>query len=499
VACGARSTGAGRSKEIHMPRRLRTDLVRGALALAALLAAAPASAELRAAGSRLNPNPNTSSSPVATTNDYGGSFIDDGYECTCVEHYRNGVDAFVFSCEDDAMECPDLSLLADCRDDASTPGCDDYLVHCECDCTALEQTTEFEPHEDVMLTGIPELWQFDSRCDAITGIVPVGCGPVAGAMLLYHWAQLGYENLVEDFLISGSDPAVEVQDWQALVQDLRDDYLDGGFCVPFTGYATEMGKMASGLEDFIEDAGYDADVDHFKVCESCPANAADELTSNEGLSMIKTELKAGRPLIMGFNSSRAMRSETQVTNDDGETDWFYTGELSNGMPIGGTIDHYAVITGYFRLDGRDVISVNTGWGWPDLNFEWNPAGKWLHLYAVDIDGALNGDDWCSIDRGVTAFSPTSNVYMSHAYNAYDSEDNDLNVLAGDSCGIAREGETVRYFDETHTDERCPTMQHLPTESDLPLIGGGTSSGGTHGGTGWNGGGAPILDELEPLP
>lgn len=28
----------------------------------------------------------------------------------------------------------------------------------------------------------------------------VGCGPVAAAMLLYHWAQQGYGRLVDDFL-----------------------------------------------------------------------------------------------------------------------------------------------------------------------------------------------------------------------------------------------------------------------------------------------------------
>ena len=479
------------------PRTRRAHLVRGALALVALVAGAPASAQYRIAASQQSASTQAGSTQVHAP-DF--SFVDDGYACTCVKSYKNGLNVPAFSCDEDVLDCPDVSLLSECRDDASAPGCDDYLLSCECDCTALDLTTEFEPDSDIMITGVPELYQFESKCDSITGRVPVGCGPVAGAMLLYHWAQQGYEDLVEDFLTSGSDPATQVQDWQALVQDLRDDYLNGGICVPFTGYATMMGKMETGLEEFIEDAGYSADIEHFKVCDSCTANADDELTKGEGLALIKDELRAGRPLIMGFNSGRAMRTETELMEDGGIA-WFYTGPLSNGTPIAGTIDHYAVITGYQRIGGRDVITVNTGWQWPDVSFEWNPGGKWAHLYTVDIDGAPNGDDWCSIDRGVAAFSP-SDVYMSHVAVAFDDDDNDLEVLAGESCGIARPGETVRYYDETHTEERCPNLQHLPTEGGLPGFDDDDDTSGPRGepGGGYIGGGnAPILDELPPLP
>ncbi len=452
---------------------------------------------------------------VANQTDFGtsGTHLEPRniYDCSCVQTYRGGDEVSVASCDGTEQQCADIDVLVDCQEDPTGPDCD-YLVRCECDCTALAETTEFEhgPYDDVVLTGIPDLWQFNYMCGSnLVSANAVGCGPVSAGMLMYWWAQRGYGRLVDDFLVgSGSGPAEQEHDWQALVRDLRANYLNGGICVPFGGgqYAVLMGKMTTGLREYIEDAGYDAIVNHWKVCDDCNAGGADEITGGAGLDLIKDELEAGRPVIMGFNSGRAMDTSLPVWNGTGyET--VYTGELSNGTPLAGTIDHYAVITGYRQLGGLAVLTLNLGWqdGTTDHNVLWNPAGKWLLLYTVNITSAPDEDGWCSIDRGVDEnhTPPTADAFsypyieISHVESATPSDTLELTPLAGTSCGIAREGEAVSYYDTTHEEDRCPTSGWLPGESDLSFPG-GTNTTDTHGGTQIDSG-PPILDRQDPLP
>lgn len=439
---------------------------------------------------------------------------DDDYACSCVETYMGGAEASVSSCDDAAERCADMDVLLDCAEDPDGPDCD-YLRSCECDCTARASTTEFEhgPFEDVFLTGIPDLWQFDFMCGSnAVSANAVGCGPVAAAMVMYWWAQQGYAGLVDDFLVgNGSGPAEQEHDWQNLVRELRADYLAGGICVPFGGgqYATLMGKMTTGLEEYIEDAGYTVAVDHWKVCDDCTAGAADEIQGNAALDLIQDELEAGRPVIMGFNTGTAFYTSIPVL-ENGTFELIYAGPLSNGAPVNGIINHYAVITGYRRPLGLDVLTLNLGWhdGKTDVDVLWNPGGKWLHLYTVDITSAPDpdGEAWCSIDRGVdTDHSPPiaeafSQPYIeiSHVEQATPSATLQLTALAGTSCGIAREGEWVTYHEPTHQLETCLTVAGLPEEKALEFPG-GVVSGGTDRGTADLQGGAPILDQELPLP
>ncbi len=446
----------------------------------------------------------------------GGAWqhLQSSYVCSCVQTYRDGAEASVQSCDGTASQCADLDVLLDCQEEPTGPDCN-YLLRCECDCTALAQTTEFEhgPFDDVVLTGIPDLWQFDYMCGSnLVSANAVGCGPVSAAMVMYWWAQRGYGRLVDDFLVGeGSGPAEQEHDWQALVRDLRANYLNGGICVPFGGgqYAVLMGKMTSGLREYIEDAGYHAKVEHWKVCDDCTAGADDEITGGTALGIIKDELEAGRPVIMGFNSGRAFDVSIPVWNGSAwET--VYIGELSNGTPVAGTIDHYAVITGYRRLGGLDVLTMNLGWNdeTTDHDVKWNPAGKWLHLYTVDITSSPDETEWCSIDRGVDedtsppraeAFSYPY-VEISHVESTTPSDTLQLTQLAGTACGIAREGETVSYYDTTHEEEKCLDGGDLLDEDDLALpdkFGNGEADP-DRAGTDVQGG-PPIVDRQEPLP
>ena len=435
--------------------------------------------------------------------------LQDIYDCTCVQSYRDGSEASVSSCDDTQSLCADLDVLEGCQEQPDGPDCN-YLVRCECDCTALGKTTEFEhgPFDDVVLTGIPDLWQFNYMCGSNdVSANAVGCGPVSAAMVMYWWAQRGYGHLVDDFLVGdGSGPAEREHDWQALVRELRANYLDGGICVPFgKQYAVLMGKMTTGIQDYIRDAGYDAVVKHWKVCDDCNAGADDEINGGRALDIIKDELEAGRPVIMGFNSGRAF--DTHIHASNGEI--IYTGELSNGTPIAGTIDHYGVVTGYRRMDGLDVLTMNVGWedGITDQNLKWTPAGKWLHLYTVNITSKPDADQWCTIDRGVDEnFSPPMAdafwdpfVEISHVESSTPSSTLQLTQLAGTSCGIAREGETVSYYDTTHEEEQCVTLNKLPDDADLPNKIETTETPGSDRGGPDIEYGPPIADHMNPLP
>jgi hypothetical protein len=425
----------------------------------------------------------------------------------------HGREVRVASCDNAGDRCSDIDILLDCQEDPDGPECD-YLRQCECNCTALDESVEFEhgPYDDVVLTGVPDLWQFDFKCnislELSVGDNAVGCGPVSAAMVMYWWAQQGYEHLVDDFLVGdGSGPAEQEHDWQALVRTLREDYLDGGFCLGFGGgqYATPMWTMSTGLREYIQDAGYTVNVDHWKVCEDCNAGGADEIHGGDALALIKDELEAGRPVIMGFNVGKAQDVLVPIYHDGA---WYdvYIGELSNGAPITGIISHYAVITGYRRLGGLDVLSLNLGWndGTTDQLFAWNPGGKWMHLYTVDITSKALGTPWCTIDRGVDedevdAFSQPY-VETSHVESSTPSTTNELTVLAGTSCGIAREGEWVSWYDTTHQLETCVTAGDLPTEEEMAdVVGTQTTTMGPRDEGGFTGGGSPILDQELPLP
>ena len=375
-------------------------------------------------------------------------------------------------------------VLAACKDDPDGAGCNNYLLRCECDCTAVDPTTEFEhgPFEDVFLTGIPNLWQFDFMCgDNNVSANAVGCGPVAAAMVMYWWAQQGYEGLVDEFLHGSGSPAEEPHDWQDLVvscaqttwtaasacrrADAKGEPEPGDLLGDLFGlawksaqYATPMWKMTTGLREYIEDAGYDVDVDHWKVCEDCNAGATDEILGGEALKLIKDELEAGRPVIMGFNAGKAFEVSIQVSVE-GMSDTLYLGDLSNGAAVTGIINHYALITGYRRMGGLDVLTLNRGLAQTrstDVDVLWNPAGKWLHLYTVDITSAPDGHRpgarsiAVSTTKAIHSHAQCRRVLASVRRASRTSSarrrptTNELTPLAGTSCGIAREGVESRY-------------------------------------------------------
>jgi hypothetical protein len=497
-ALGNRAPGAGSA----------TSPVGSALSGAPAGSASSTSASTPGPGAGTAPSPGGTSSVPSQSSlppDAIGPNIQDGFECECVESYVNGEDVRVWTCDYYYERCMPAPELVDCQDNLSAPECN-YLLSCECDCAALEQTVEFE-HEasdDIMLTGALDLYQFPYLCDG-SGANWVGCGSVAAAMLVYWWSGLGYTSLTDDCNVlafnnySGNDGA-EVHDWQSLVRKLRDRYLPS-ICIPIGDQTAVLPeRLGPGIAQYFRDAGYSATVDHVRVCDDCNVNGYDEVLGAEGIGLIKGELAAGRPVIIGFNSKKARTSQMTLTYSDAEgtpyTAPLYTGEMSNGV---GWIDHYALITGYRKLDVGHVITMNLGFG-TDENFLWNPTGKWVNLYKVNVSEAPDGEPWCSVDLGFAGFTPYDVDFSNSGY-ALATETNLFAPLAGTSCGVALQGEWVEYYDTKHELNICPTPGDLPDDdaTDLDQFDRGTNdfSDDERGVVDEVGTNVPILDQLGP--
>lgn len=406
----------------------------------------------------------------------------------CHLTYVDGTTQSTASC--DNVLCADIETALDCQDTLGEGDCN-LIDACDCDYQRTEIYEHTDWEEDTLLTGIPNLWQFDYGC-GLGGDNAIGCGIVAPEMIFYWWAQQGYDGLVEDFLVgSGDGPAEREHDWKAFGRVLRDDYFSGGICVPGGQYAVPQGTLENGLDAYLQDAGYTARVDHYRVCSSCAAGGATDLSKTEGLTEVKGELRAGRPVIIGMNSGKTLKSHIDVYDPvAGDAVRVYTGKLSNGTPAFGTIDHYAVVTGYRELNGMDVLSLNFGWGndpdpSQDILVEWNPGGKWLHLFTVDITSPPDGTPWCALDRGLSAsFTADRKLELSH-----DSLTPDI-PLAGVGCGIVRDSSVWYEYETYDVGYTCWTGGRLPDIDDVPVPGGGDFDPR---------GGGMILDELDPLP
>ncbi len=433
---------------------------------------------------------------VETQNIDGRGEID----CQCRLRYSDGPTLPVDDC--DTNLCPSFDELRGCE--ATASGCE-LVASCTCECEHSYQGIRQTESEDTLLSGVVNLWQFEHGCGSrppVTGpgtIVlnppnAIGCGPIAGAEILYWWAQQGYAGLVAQHLGgTGAGPEDRAHDWQSLAAELYDEYF-ATICVPGGQTAVAPPSFTKGLRDYIADAGYSSSVGHYKVCDGCNVNGDDELTSAGGLELVKSELRAGRPVVMGFNAGRALAVQIHLVDVEAgapESLLTYFGELSNGTPITGTISHYGVITGYRRFAGQDVVTVNLGWGegassTTDIPFLWNPAGKWLHLHTVEIYDDPDGQAWCALDRGLSnAYWDSTLLGLSHSGGSIEE------VLAPSSCGIDRDRSFVvdsgthQYETGYHCNHRT-TIEPIDRAND-PRI------------TNLDGDGPVIFDWQEPLP
>jgi hypothetical protein len=93
------------------------------------------------------------------------------------------------------------------------------------------------------------------------------------------------------------------------------------------------------------------------------------------------------------------------------------------------------------------------------------------------------------------------VEISHVETSTPSSTLQLTPLAGTACGIAREGETVSYYDTTHEEERCLTGADLHNLDELELdnrIDGAETTDSDRADPEIDYG-PPVADHMDPLP
>jgi hypothetical protein len=407
---------------------------------------------------------NTPVDPSVLTGGGCSTTTKDGMTCTCTQTYRSGRTACVSSC-DLIVGCPDLDLLHDC-DGLSTGKCD-LPTTCDCHCEGPEQVyQDHGPDDGVYLTGIPDLWQFAYGCD-LGGANAVGCGPIAMSMMYYAFAERGYTGLTKPHLTAGG-----LEDWKDLTKTVRG--YTSGTCIPGLFVAGSTGEfmvtedeIARDLPAYPTDRGYQASSSHYRVCDGCGLDQPTDITTSAGLTVIRSQLEAGRPVLIGLNITTAMSS--YVTTVDNQI--VYTGDLAGGST--GWINHYALITASTRTkDGRDVLYLNTGLlnkagdkVPADLIVQWKSNHKWTHLFTLSISGAPDGSAFCPIDDLMTPmFSDGGKVDYSNEHmagtitNAADGHNHGFTPYAGVvQCGIALDTHTETFTPESDTSNRCPTL------------------------------------------
>jgi hypothetical protein len=383
--------------------------------------------------------------------------------CKCSEVYRSGRTTSPSACDAAfTSSCADLAKLQDC--DKRTDGECDLPVSCECDCTGAPYLMfEHAPQDGVYLSGLPDLFQFDYGCGADPNYI--GCGPIVVSMMAYTWAERGYNDLIYGHW--AANPDQPTTKWKDLAESVRDDmhgicvggvlvdplsYLDPSKPDQDGEFAVTQDELERELNAYPTNMGEkQPTVGHYRVCGDCDVNDPGDLSKEDGLAKITSMLEYGNPIIIGFNTGDAMKTSQMV---DGEK--VYTGGLSVGV---GFINHYALVTGYRHAHGMDIIYMNTGLlDTPaDVAFEWNPAGKWTHLFTFALTGAVDDHDkFCPLDGDVT-FAAGKDVQFSHAGKTTTSGSRSLTPLGGKSCGIVRDGKDVLVTPTSTTTTRCLTL------------------------------------------
>ena len=334
-------------------------------------------------------------------------------ECTCTQTFIDGSTAPIDTCDDfgDAC-CPWVD--GEFQDDGQCPS----TCVCECeDEVHVEGSTDY----GVFIRGVPTLYQHQVSVPwslVCQNEVAVGCGPIAVTALLSWYEGMGHGNLSDGF----RSPAGEIK-WQAMSETLRNDYL-GSHCFGDATWTLPW-DLEGGAIDFVDDQG--VAYDHIEMTNYLDAG------EDDAFDLVQAEIDASRPLILGYDSN-----------------------LTNGL--GGSIDHYGIITGYVD----DTIYVNTGWGLGgNESYEFD-IGPGLPIYLLTFDFAdlagFGGDDAvCAADGLSAMFTLVDGLSWSCAEDMYDDYPV-LEDIGGELCdqigGV--EDYSYDYVDVSTTTYRCLT-------------------------------------------
>jgi hypothetical protein len=340
--------------------------------------------------------------------------------CDCWYTYKNLSTEPIDSCDNVDDDCcePDEGPNSTC------------LKKCECECQGdwiPEYSYTQTSHGDHrFIRGIPILYQFDVNKGSC-GVIPIGCGPIVIAELAIFYDEIGYKNLSDGHMSSS-----KVQ-WQDMTIDIHNNHVKTG-CFPGVDATwVKTGKMKAGIKSYFNHQGYYPTVSHLTYKEKKEATA---------LKKIKAEIKAGRPIVLGYDSDEKKGLGS---------DW-------------GFIDHYGLISGY----KNNAIFVNTGWGAGDNEwYYWNIGRGKVHLYTTKMKSSeKSSTKWCLHDG-------LEYTYLDDAWNTgYTFEKNTYDdciiskQLVGDNCAVLDNGSMSTHTVDAHYAIDYESLMCPPTDQDF---------------------------------
>lgn len=352
----------------------------------------------------------------------------------CTVTYLNGSRQSVLSCSTNTGD-----LCCDYDEWESGANC---KTSCSCERTGERDVTVVDASYPTLLRGVPVLFQFDTK-PTRDAYAPVGCGPVAVAQLMLWYHGLGWTGLAANYEASG------LIDWEALTGDLASSaYLDTW--VRNNASPTFMSQVQRGIEDFVNDQGYDVEVAHYEVKDEA---SGDAIGADTAMGHITNAVSNGRPVVIGY-----------------DVDYDAGGGIGGGGDDLGYIDHYGLVVGFDESTDPPQIIVNVGWGAWDSSgdgytetYDFVVGSGKLHLWTVKLDAADKdlGSGICPADSWDVLYDPlvaviekssgtsTEYVGVTFASAGYDGYPVAQRFMSGERCD-AIGGEVSHVETESYT-------------------------------------------------
>ena len=352
----------------------------------------------------------------------------------CTITYQNGSRQSVLSCSTNAGE-----LCCGYDEWESGANC---KTSCSCQRTGEREVTVVDESYPTLLRGVPVLFQYDTK-PTRSAYAPVGCGAVAVAELMLWYHGLGWTDLAGDSEVSG------LIDWEALAGDLSSGaYLSTW--IRNNASPTFTSQVQRGIEDFVNDRGYDVEVAHYEVKDEA---SGDAISAVSAMGHIVNAVSNGRPVVIGY-----------------DVDYDAGGGIGGGGDDLGFIDHYGLVVGFDESTDPPQIIINVGWGATGSSghgytetYDFVIGSGKIHLWTVRLEAAEKdlGSGVCPADSWDGLYDPLSEVLqtstdtytayvgVTFASSGYDDYPVAQRFMAGERCD-AIGGEVSHVETETYS-------------------------------------------------
>ncbi|MFT5431010.1 MAG: hypothetical protein ACI9OJ_001689 [Myxococcota bacterium] len=334
----------------------------------------------------------------------------------CALTYESGMVLHSNSCE-----TVESALCCSYSDWVEGEGCP---TSCVCEWTE-EREVDVVEEFPALIRGVPVLYQFDTQPgDSVEK--PIGCGAVAVAQLMLWYHQLGWTDLAEDYKVAGAI------NWQSLTENLAsNDYLSTW--IRRNASPTYVLDMQSGIEAWIDDRGYAANVTHYRVKES-----GGDVGPAAAFGIIKQSILQGRPVVIGYDTSPTLG-----------------GGIGGGGDDFGWINHYGLVVGVNDTDGKTRVLINAGLGTDRgdagvNSYDWQIGDGSVHLWLVEMTASEKDPAAvdCPMTDWATQYTPIGDVIIwtdgtvdpeeigvTFEDSSYDSYPLVTRFIAGDTCDL----------------------------------------------------------------